>query len=235
MVRLTPKSDLGILNICPNGNIALIRNTYGRASLAVARWSSSLGACTPGRTGRSPPPRSSSPRWPTATPRRPPNSPTDPDEARAALNEAWAGSAGHRPGRPDPELQVRRGHREHHLPLYLASTQGPDLDLRRSAEHGARRGQLGGPVERHRPAPEAGREPELRAARRRTAARVGQRTRRHRRTGARIPVPLRARRTGGRRRSHAHRPTRSPMRCAASTTPWIRSGWPSWPVRRRDR
>ena len=122
-------------------------------------------------------------------------------------------SAGHRLGRPDPELQVRRGHRQHRLPLHLAPAQGPDLELRRPAEHDPRRRTVAGTLERHRHPPSAGREPDLRPARRRPTARLGPRAQRHERAGARLPLPLRAGRPAGRQRTDAHRPRR--RRCAA--------------------
>ena len=52
-------------------------------------------------------------------------------------------AAGDPSRRADPELEVRRGHRQRHLPLHLAPAQGPHLDLRRAAEHGPRRGPVG--------------------------------------------------------------------------------------------
>ena len=118
------------------------------------------------------------------------------------------GAAGGAVGRADPGFEIRRGHRQRHLPLHLAPAEEPDMGLRRAAEHGPRRGAVGGSVERHWFASAARRAPDLRAACRPAAAGVGQRARRHRRAGARQPVPLRAGREVGRRRVDADRSRR---------------------------
>ena len=129
----------------------------------------------------------------------------NPNEAREALNAAWAGLQASRLRHADPQRQVRRGHRHGRLSIHLAPAQEPDLDLRRPAENGARRGALGGPVDHHRPAPQTGRAPDVRAAGRCAAPRLGERIRRQRRAGAGLPVPLHAGRHPGRIRSRPDR------------------------------
>ena len=52
-----------------------------------------------------------------------------PEDARAALNEAWAGLQATSPGCAGAELEVRRGHRHRRLPLHLAPAEEPHLDL----------------------------------------------------------------------------------------------------------
>ena len=115
-----------------------------------------------------------------------------PQRGARSAQRGLGGTAGHPPGRTDPEHQVRRGHRHRHLPLHLASAQEPDVDLRRPAADGARRGALGGAVGSQRAAPQAGGASDVRAAGRPAAAGLGERTRRQRRAGAGLPVSLHA-------------------------------------------
>ena len=132
-----------------------------------------------------------------------------PADARHALNDAWAGLQATSLDAQILELEVRRGHRQHHLPLHLASAQGPHLDLRRAAEHGPRRGPLGGALERYRrciPSSARTRRFALRADA--PPAGLGERTRRHRRAGARLSVQLRAGRQGRGRRADDDRARR---------------------------
>ena len=119
------------------------------------------------------------------------------------------------------------------LPLHLAPAQEPQLDLRRSTQHGPRRGQVGSPLERNGIAPQSRREPDPRAAGRPATPRVGERARRHRRAGARATSTT-TRSTPRPLRTNSCRPRGpSPTRCGRSTTPWTRSDSPSRPARRR--
>ena len=131
-----------------------------------------------------------------------------------SAQQCVGGTSGDPPRRADPQLEVRRGHRQRHLPLHLASAQGPHLDLRRTAEPGSRRGPLGSALEHHRVASQARRKPDVGVARGPAPARLGERARRQRRVGARLSVQLLAGCSGGRWGADADFACR--RRCAAA-------------------
>ncbi len=116
--------------------------------------------------------------------------------------------AGHPLGHPGSRLEVHRRHRLGELPLHLASAEEPDLDLRRQAENGPLRRSLADPLEQHRPTPSPRRAPDAGVAGRRPQTCVGERGRRHRRAGTRLPLSLHARRFQGRRLPDQHRAIR---------------------------
>ena len=78
-------------NISPNGNMALNSITCGQSADGRRGGRRRSARAPRNRTDPNRRPRSSSPRWPPVTPRPPPSSATSPADARAALNEAWAG------------------------------------------------------------------------------------------------------------------------------------------------
>ena len=121
-------------------------------------------------------------------------------QRRARSAQRGVGRAASQPlGHSDSRLEVHRGHRHGELSLHLASAEEPDMGLRRPAENGALRRPLAGPLEHHRLASTPRRASDVRAAGRPAATRRGERSRRHRRVGSRLPVPLHAGRLEGRR------------------------------------
>ena len=177
--------------------------TIGVAVLVTA---TAVSACTPKQEGPAPAAQKFFAALATGDTAAAADLSDNPSDAREALNAAWAGLQASHLDAQITRVEVRRGHRFGELPLHLASAEEPDVDLRRQAENGPLRRTLAGPLEQHRPASAPRRASDAGTAGRPAEARLGQRSRRHRRAGARLPVPLHIGRVEGRRVPDQHRP-----------------------------
>ena len=134
-----------------------------------------LPACTPKPEGPGArPPRSSSAALSVGDTATAAQLSDDPNEAREALNAAWAGLQATHLDAQVLSSKYAEDMGTVVLPLHLASTQEPDVELRRSAEDGPRRGALAGSLDDHRAASQTGGAPDVRAALRAAPARVGE-------------------------------------------------------------
>ena len=146
-MRASPTLRSRFRNICPNGNLALICNAYGES--ADGRGDDRVPERVHAETQRTRTCRRRVLRLVGQGRHRRCFALTDrPEDARAALNEAWAGLQATRLdaqvlGSKFAEDTGTVAYRyTWHLPKHRTWT------LRRPAQHGAQRGQLGGPLDR---------------------------------------------------------------------------------------